>query len=716
MVCASSFSERWTNKMMTLVIGAACFFVVALIVLTRPAPSLKIDRFLVAAHIRVAIRRLRKQTLRRLHERDLRAEGSTITRSESVVVLKLLDEGKLEEVVSLRRAAMAASSAVAAIAAINASSPALSPLTEQLAASAGDTIGDATRGALGEIDTNGERGARAALVDASNLAGGEGLGSTLVSGVKSLAVRTQSWFDPGQIKILMGNLQINASLTVVFAIPWPPIHTHFIEMLNVFKLDVFKGLSFAMPCLHSTHFMSLAMFTAMPLVLIGVFSAALGIVAAAGLCRAALPRKTRSCVRKLPCGKFTAASARTSAVKVTIVTLLFIYPTICSNVFMTFKCVDLGASGSYMVADMAIQCYETEWLIWAGVAGVALVLYVVGIPVALLLLLAGGNSRGTLHYPAIKTRTENHITSAEVTTAVHRTEAFFSNRLAYGNLYTAYEPKSWWFECCCTMRKMILTGALVIFGPGTSVQVVTALIICIAWIMLLSNLGPYDSDLDGRLAQVEALQVLFTLLIGLVLQLEALQSEAGRGAGNPQNSLGAALIVLNVAVVLLAVIQQPLVLILWKKLSAAPRRCALRWTLGQEWANVAIMDATDEDYANAITLFDWCDVGGTNPRILPARPRAFVEVGAASAELKQSARRLSGHWGAGEILFFDSTGKRVIEPIHAVGDDGSERWFDGASKQLLEGRPIELMEAESFSSATHWLDTHTDKLLSQRPA
>jgi len=104
---------------------------------------------------------------------------------------------------------------------------------------------------------------------------------------------------PGQLKLVLGNLQINAyvktdtiqprrvaslslalsrslwltlyhcclrytysyrSLTVVFNIPWPPVHMRFINFLSVFKLDLFKGLSFMAPCLHSSHFMSLASF------------------------------------------------------------------------------------------------------------------------------------------------------------------------------------------------------------------------------------------------------------------------------------------------------------------------------------------------------------------------------------------------------------------------------------------------------------------------
>jgi hypothetical protein len=123
------------------------------------------------------------------------------------------------------------------------------------------------------------------------------------------------------------------------------------------------------------------------------------------------------------------------------------------------------------------------------------------------------------------------------------------------------------------MRKMLLTGALVLFGASTTPQVVSALAVCILWFALIANLKPYQDAVDDRLAQVEGLQVLFTLLIGLVLQLEAANelasSSSSSSASNPsfksnEEGLGVLLILLNVVVVGLALLQQPLFLIMWR--------------------------------------------------------------------------------------------------------------------------------------------------------
>ena len=98
---------------------------------------------------------------------------------------------------------------------------------------------------------------------------------------------------------------------------------------------------------------------------------AFGALSLASVAQRRLTRKTRHVCRKLPLCQFTAASAGTAAIKVGIVIILFIYPTICSKVFMTFKCVEAGGAW-YVVADMAYTCYEGEWLLWAAVSGVAM--------------------------------------------------------------------------------------------------------------------------------------------------------------------------------------------------------------------------------------------------------------------------------------------------------------------------------------------------------
>ena len=70
-----------------------------------------------------------------------------------------------------------------------------------------------------------------------------------------------------------------------------------------------------------------------------------------------LSYNARRVTRKLPCCRFTFKSAATETIKLAIVVIIFLYPTICSKVFMTYKCIDVNGK-LFLVADMTYACFE----------------------------------------------------------------------------------------------------------------------------------------------------------------------------------------------------------------------------------------------------------------------------------------------------------------------------------------------------------------------
>jgi hypothetical protein len=395
--------------------------------------------------------------------------------------------------------------------------------------------------------------------------------------------------------------------------------------------------------------------------------------------------------------------------------ILFIYPTICSKVFMTFKCVDVGEAGQFMVADMSVACFEGDWLVWAAVAGAAMVFYVVGIPIACVVLLWIAHRRGVLQYPTpFQINDETQIIPSVIAESVRRTNTHFHIYVAFSSLYEQYDAMFWWFESCCTMRKMILTGAMVLFSAGTTPQVVTALAVCIFWFGLIANLKPFGENVDDFLAQVEGLQVLFTLLIGLVLQLEAKTGDEA-----DQKSLGIVLIAINCIVVVLAAIQQPIVISVASRVTEVCRRCKQRARAHQEWEAVWIVPPTDRQFKKSQTLElsgvnglyelatdSWCDTASHPPRLMKAIPIALVH---------DQTKLMRGEEDA-QSWFFDTEWNVVKDPCRTVEPaTGAERWIDLRTKRLLDAPPTELFEARKFSDATHFLNPTTHALLRSKP-
>jgi hypothetical protein len=329
-----------------------------------------------------------------------------------------------------------------------------------------------------------------------------------------------------------------------------------------------------------------------------------------------------------------------------------------------------------MVADMTVTCFAGEWLFWAGVSVGAMLLYVVGIPLGLLIALWTQQRRGALRFPTFSwSNGERLPPAALVASTAQRVDLFFRNRLAYGSLYEQYDPESWWFEFGCTVRKMILTGALVLFGAGSTPQVLTALAVCILWFALIANCKPFAANSDDRLAQVEGLQLLFTLLLGLVIQIEANASKdtTKTGAWGDQDSLAMILIAMNCIVVLLAVVQQPIVLKIFSKLIAIFSCIGKRVRAKREWETAWVVEAkargalpSEMELEGSEEKVVWCDRAVDPPRILH------------------------------------------FPPLRLVATVGTKRWFFDSQGNVL-GNPRRVTDAED-ETKTYWVDMETKRL------
>ena len=88
------------------------------------------------------------------------------------------------------------------------------------------------------------------------------------------------------------------------------------------------------------------------------------------------------------------------------------------------------------------------------------------------------------------------------------------------------------------VKKMLLTGAMVVIRPGTSYQLLIGLMIAILYMLAVLKTAPFLEDSDDWLSFSTSLQLVLTLLFGLVLKLN--------NAAYPENSVGSFLIALQV--------------------------------------------------------------------------------------------------------------------------------------------------------------------------
>merc|ERR1712072_1088566 len=67
------------------------------------------------------------------------------------------------------------------------------------------------------------------------------------------------------------------------------------------------------------------------------------------------------------------------------------------------------------------------------------------------------------------------------------------------------------------MKKMILTGAIAILQPGTSIQLVVGILVVLFNMLLVLKVAPFVDSTDDWLSFLTSMQMLLTLLGGLLL-------------------------------------------------------------------------------------------------------------------------------------------------------------------------------------------------------
>jgi hypothetical protein len=292
-----------------------------------------------------------------------------------------------------------------------------------------------------------------------------------------------------RFKVLISSMQITSALCITFdGVPWPRIFKDFSLALGVVNLDM--SFLFGMTnCQLSLPFLDkFLMHSLMPIVLLG----ALGVIHG---------------VSRLSCVKVHEETKRVwkaFAAKISITVTLLIYPGLCVRIFQVFKCKGIMSTDGdtelmrVLQQDFRVVCFGSEHQTYMFVAMACLFVYVFGTPIMVGTLLR--RSQEQLY----DTQHPKHE----------------STKKTLGSLYAQYEGDFYMWEIAVMMKKMTLTGAMVVISPGSSVQILVGLLIAIAYMLCVLKLAPFVQDADDWLSFVTSLQLSLTMLFGLVLLMD----------------------------------------------------------------------------------------------------------------------------------------------------------------------------------------------------
>ena len=287
----------------------------------------------------------------------------------------------------------------------------------------------------------------------------------------------------GQAKILVSLLQIIASMPFVLTgVQFPPFFKSVANAFGAFNLDVL-ALSSVLHCQYSVRFFDRVIIHLM-----------LPVCCVVSIRAAAVT--VRACVSK---SKARAKHVNMNQVvsKMVVLVVLLIFPGLSTRLFSVFKCTRFaGVEDDLLVADYAIDCGQEEHAAFVSLAVVFVVVYIVGIPCTMLLLLWW--NKKYLH---------------DVDSAQHLVV-----KNALGDLYLQYEPDYWWFELMVMFNKTIMCGGLVVLSPGSPSQVLCGVLFMLFHLLVVLKLSPFSKHSED-LSSVAAALGLTLIYIGALMKM-----------------------------------------------------------------------------------------------------------------------------------------------------------------------------------------------------
>jgi hypothetical protein len=191
----------------------------------------------------------------------------------------------------------------------------------------------------------------------------------LVPSAKSTR-KGKRWF--GQIKIILGFLQILASMPNVFDnVPWPKDFIQFTIPLNFVNLD-FLSVFMETTCGLAVPFLDqFVLHMILPVILfVAVFAAYM---------------TSRCCITSK--GKLQRGKEMRS--QLIILGTLLLYPGLTTKIFSVFRCKMIAGvdDGDVLVADFAVRCYDFKHMVYVAAAAACVGVYVLGLPGSMFLAL-----------------------------------------------------------------------------------------------------------------------------------------------------------------------------------------------------------------------------------------------------------------------------------------------------------------------------------------
>lgn len=175
-----------------------------------------------------------------------------------------------------------------------------------------------------------------------------------------------------------------------------------------------------------------------------------------------------------------------------------VYSSVSALVFSAFACERLDDGFIYLRADYTIECDSPTHKAFQVYAGVMILVYPVGIPLAYAMVLYA--NRRVLRDPWER-QVDDHVNTIE-------------------DLWSPYRPECYMYEVLECTRRVSLTGVIVFIYPNTAAQVAVTLVLAFAFNVVFETLAPYESRSDTWISRIGHVVVFMSMYVALLLKVD----------------------------------------------------------------------------------------------------------------------------------------------------------------------------------------------------
>jgi hypothetical protein len=227
--------------------------------------------------------------------------------------------------------------------------------------------------------------------------------------------------------------------------------------------------------------------------------------------------------------------------------LLIVYPSVSRKILMLYKCIQIG-DRSYMMWDTQVQCYTDTWYAHSIYALAFGCLYILGVPGMFFGLLYQSRyydiegkwkhikSSPTRLVKTLKLAREDYWSKgrhwSQILNAAEeerRVKWYLANlnmrspktMMRIGFMYKSFLEDFWAFELFEFFFKLTMTGVMVHIRPGTVTQIIAGLSMCFVAFTMHLAFQPYNDASNNVLMGAGKMQLFLTLLLALLLKMEA---------------------------------------------------------------------------------------------------------------------------------------------------------------------------------------------------